>query len=43
MDHIIPHRGDKALFWDESKWQPHCKRCHDRKTRTPRSVKRIQI
>jgi len=34
VDHIIPHRGDKVLFWDESNWQPLCKRCHDRKTRT---------
>jgi 5-methylcytosine-specific restriction protein A len=34
VDHIVPHRGDKKLFWDESNWQPLCKRCHDRKTRT---------
>ena len=34
VDHIIPHRGDELLFWDESNWQPLCKRCHDRKTRT---------
>lgn len=34
VDHIIPHRGDKVLFWDESNWQSLCKRCHDRKTRT---------
>lgn len=33
VDHIIPHRGDKVLFWDESNWQALCKRCHDRKTR----------
>lgn len=33
VDHIKPHRGDKALFWDESNWQSLCKRCHDRKTR----------
>ena len=32
VDHIIPHRGDDALFWDESNWQPLCKRCHDKKT-----------
>ena len=32
VDHIIPHKGDQALFWDESNWQPLCKRCHDRKT-----------
>ena len=32
VDHIIPHRGDRKLFWDESNWQPRCKCCHDRKT-----------
>lgn len=34
VDHIKPHRGDEMLFWDESNWQPLCKKCHDRKTRT---------
>lgn len=29
VDHIVPHRGDDALFWDESKWQALCKFCHD--------------
>ena len=33
VDHVLPHRGDKALFWDERNWQPLCKKCHDRKTR----------
>lgn len=32
VDHIIPHRGDLKLFWDEENWQPLCKNCHDRKT-----------
>lgn len=32
VDHIIPHRGDMALFWDEGNWQGLCKRHHDRKT-----------
>ena len=32
VDHIIPHRGDRALFWDTNNWQPLCKSCHDRKT-----------
>lgn len=32
VDHIIPHRGDMNLFWDEENWQPLCKDCHDRKT-----------
>jgi 5-methylcytosine-specific restriction protein A len=29
VDHITPHRGDRELFWDQSNWQPLCKRCHD--------------
>jgi 5-methylcytosine-specific restriction enzyme A len=32
VDHIIPHRGDKALFWNRENWQPLCKSCHDTKT-----------
>ena len=32
VDHIIPHRGDQKLFWDEQNWQPLCKSCHDQKT-----------
>ena len=28
-DHIRPHRGDEALFWDEGNLQCLCKRCHD--------------
>lgn len=34
VDHVIPHRGDEKLFWDESNWQALCKSCHDRKTMT---------
>ncbi len=33
IDHIIPHRGDMKLFWDESNWQPLCHRHHSIKTR----------
>lgn len=32
VEHIIPHRGDPQLFWDEGNWQALCKGCHDRKT-----------
>ena len=32
VDHIIPHRGDMALFWDPNNWQAMAKPCHDRKT-----------
>ncbi|MCY1296492.1 HNH endonuclease [compost metagenome] len=34
VDHIIPHRGDQALFWDEGNWQPLCHSCHSAKTQT---------
>lgn len=33
VDHIVPHKGDKALFWDsENNWQSMCKPHHDAKT-----------
>jgi len=32
VDHIVPHRGDQALFWDRENWQALCKSCHDAKT-----------
>ncbi|WP_459061845.1 HNH endonuclease [Stenotrophomonas sp. PSU-St15] len=34
VDHITPHKGNQALFWDTDNWQPLCKTCHDRKTAT---------
>ena len=30
VDHIIPHKGDKKLFWSRSNWQPLCRSCHSR-------------
>lgn len=32
VDHIKPHKGDPALFWDQRNWQPLCHVCHSRKT-----------
>jgi 5-methylcytosine-specific restriction protein A len=32
VDHIIPHKGDKRLFWDIKNWQPLCASCHGIKT-----------
>ncbi|MEP7453300.1 HNH endonuclease signature motif containing protein [Phyllobacterium sp. SB3] len=29
VDHIIPHRGDKSLFWHRTNWQPLCAPCHN--------------
>jgi len=32
-DHVVPHRGDRALFNDEAgNWQSLCAPCHSRKT-----------
>lgn len=31
-DHIIPHKGDKKLFWDRNNWQGLCHNCHSKKT-----------
>jgi len=28
-DHILPHRGSEALFWELNNLQTLCKRCHD--------------
>lgn len=28
-DHIVPHRGEERLFWDETNLQCLCKACHD--------------
>ena len=33
-DHIIPHRGDLSLFYNEENLQPMCQSCHSRKTMT---------
>lgn len=30
VDHIIPHRGDRALFWNRANWQALCTSCHSR-------------
>jgi len=38
VDHIVPHRGDKRLFWSRSNWQPMASSpCHNsRKQRLER-------
>jgi 5-methylcytosine-specific restriction protein A len=33
VDHVIPHRGDPVLFWDEQhNWQSLCASCGAGKT-----------
>jgi 5-methylcytosine-specific restriction protein A len=29
VDHLVPHRGDAGLFWDEANWQALCGPHHD--------------
>ena len=28
VHHAVPHKGDKALFWDRRKWRSYCTPCH---------------
>lgn len=28
-DHLYPHRGDQAVFWNRTYWISSCKPCHD--------------
>lgn len=30
VDHITPHRGDLALFWNTANWQPLCTMHHNK-------------
>lgn len=32
VDHIVPHKGDTALFWDVGNWQALCRYHHNVKT-----------
>lgn len=32
VDHIIPHKGDEKLFWDQDNWQSLCQSHHSKKT-----------
>jgi 5-methylcytosine-specific restriction protein A len=27
VDHVVPHRGDRAKFWDRANWQSLCDSC----------------
>lgn len=29
VDHVVPHKGDRDLFWDSDNWQPLCAWCHN--------------
>ncbi len=30
VDHVVPHRGDEALFWDKTNWATLCQTHHSR-------------
>jgi 5-methylcytosine-specific restriction endonuclease McrA len=30
VHHTVPHKGDPAIFFNQSLWEPICKPCHDR-------------
>lgn len=33
VDHVVPHKGDPVLFWDEEgNWQSLCASCGSRKS-----------
>lgn len=34
VDHIVPHKGNMKLFWDQKNHQALCESCHNRKTAT---------
>lgn len=40
IDHIEPHKGDLALFWQESNHQALCKSCHSAKSQKERNQER---
>lgn len=37
VDHIVPHKGDKKIFFDAGNLQSLCHSCHSRKTMAERS------
>jgi len=34
VDHVVPHRGDEARFWDRDGWQSLCASCGAKKSRS---------
>ena len=34
VDHVVPHRGNQRLFWNQRNWQALCFTCHNRKTQS---------
>jgi 5-methylcytosine-specific restriction protein A len=47
VDHIRPHMGDPALFWDEGNWQALCDytspfNCHGTKTANEANERKVE-
>lgn len=43
VDHIKPHKGDMALFWDRNNWQPLCASHHSgEKQRIDRGIEPLK-
>ena len=43
VDHVNPHNGDLALFWDSNNWQGLCWSCHSAKSSEDRTGRQRQI
>lgn len=44
VDHVTPHRGDKALFWNWNNWASLCTHCHSsKKQRIERAEAKIHV
>ena len=40
LDHWVPHRGNRAVFWNVSLWRPLCDECNWRKTAIDHGISR---
>jgi hypothetical protein len=43
VDHIVPHRGRRELFWDAANLWALCRQCHAEKTRREKSSARENV
>lgn len=43
VDHVIPHRGDMALFWDEKNWQSLCAPHHNRDKQSMEKSRKVRV
>ena len=41
VDHIDPHRGDEAVFWNKGNWQGLCTSCSNRKSAIERFAENV--